>query len=238
MKTLITFFAALFIATVTFAGKPAATRSNADDRTFSVSNFDKLDLGSAFTIHVRQGGSFSVKASGRDKDIQELEASVSGGTLKIRYKDQKWGWNNRERITIDITMPTLKAADLSGATNTDIRGFKNQGSVAFDVSGASKLDMEVDADRLSIDFSGASSIVFTGKADRVEGELSGASSLRAFEMNSKTVNLSVSGASSARVSASEALNVEASGASSVRYKGGATKVSSNSSGASSVRKEG
>ena len=237
MKTLISFLAALLVATVTVATTPTA-RPNADDRTFSVSNFDKLDLGSAFTIHVRQGGSFSVKASGRDKDIQELEATVSNGTLKIRYKDKNWSMSNRERVTLDITMPALKAADLSGATSTDIRGFKNQGSVAFDVSGASKLDMEVDADRLTVDFSGASSIVFTGNADRMEGELSGASTLRAFDMSSKTVNLSVSGASSARVSASEALNVEASGASSVRYKGGATKVSSNSSGASSVRKEG
>ena len=43
MKTLITLFAALLLATVTFAGKPAPT-NRADDRTFSVSNFDKLAL--------------------------------------------------------------------------------------------------------------------------------------------------------------------------------------------------
>ena len=237
MKTLIPFFAALLIATVAFSGTPT-TRPNADDRTFPVSNFDKLDLGSAFTIHVRQGGSFSVKASGRDKDIQELEATVSGGTLKVRYKDKNWGWNNRERITLDITMPALKAAELSGATTTDVRGFKNQGSIAFEVSGASKLDMDVDADKFTLDASGASTIVLIGSADRVVAEVSGASSLRAFDMSSKAVTISASGASSARVSATEALTAEASGASSVRYKGGATKVSSNSSGASSVRKEG
>lgn len=237
MKTLFTFFAALLIATVAFAGKPPI-RPNADDRTFSVSNFDKLDLGAAFTIHVRQGGSFSVKASGRDKDIQELEATVSNGTLKVRYKDKNWGMSNRERVTLDITMPALKAAELSGATTTDIRGFKNQGSIAFDVSGASKLDMDVDADKFMLDASGASTIVLVGSAERVVAEVSGASTLRAFDMNSKAVTISASGASSARVSATEALTAEASGASSVRYKGGATKVSSNSSGASSVRKEG
>ena len=203
-------------------------------RTFSVNGFDKLDLGSAFVIHVKQGSSFSVKAVGQKKDLDELESNVSGGTLKIRYRDS-WG-RNRKRVTFDITMPTLRGIDFSGASTSDVQGFRNQGNISIDISGASTSTIELDADRVNVDFSGASTINLSGKASRMEGELSGATTLKAFDLQTKQVRLEVSGASGARVNATERLEVDASGASSVRYRGGAS-VSSNTSGASSVRRD-
>lgn len=203
-------------------------------RTFSVSGFDKLDLGSAFTINVRQGSNFSVKATGQKRDLDELDANVSGGTLKVRYKEN---WNrNRKRVAFEITMPTLRGIDFSGASTSEVRGFKNQGNMNIDVSGASTSTIEIDADRVNVDFSGASTINLIGKANRVEGDISGATTLKAFDLQTKTVRLEVSGASGARVNASERLEIDASGASSVRYRGGAS-VSSNTSGASSVRRD-
>ena len=205
-----------------------------ETRTFSVRDFDKLDMGSAFTIHVKQGSSFSVKATGQKRDLDELNAKVSGKTLNVRY-DGSWN-RNRKRVTFDITMPTLHGIDFSGASSSDVRGFRNQGNMSVEVSGASTTTIELDADRVAVDFSGASTVNLLGKASRIDGEVSGATTVKAFDLQTKQVELEVSGASSVRVNASEKLNIDASGASSVRYRGGAS-VSSNTSGASSVRRD-
>jgi Putative auto-transporter adhesin, head GIN domain len=204
-------------------------------RTFSLTGFDRLSLGSAFEITVTKGN-HAVKVEGRKEDLNDLEADVSGGKLRIRYKDS-FNWNrNRKRVSVTISMPTLKALDLSGATTSRVSGFNDLGTLDLDISGASKSDIQVKAERIVMDASGASTIILTGSANRLEGEVSGATSLRAYDFPVKEAFLDASGASNVRVSVNGKLEVEASGASSVRYRGTAS-VRSNTSGASSVRSE-
>jgi hypothetical protein len=234
MKTnLIPLFFLALVASLSFAFVSLSD----EVRTFNVNGFDKVDIGSAFTIHVTQSSQFSVKASGRDEDLNDLEATVSGGSLKVRYKNSKWGWNNRKNVRIDVTMPQLRGMDFSGASTATVRGFKNQGNVSVEVSGASTANIDLDADRVSVDFSGASTVNLNGKATRMEGDVSGATTLKAYGLDTKQVVLEVSGASGASVLATERVSVQASGASSVRYRGGGS-VSVNASGASSVRRDG
>ncbi len=227
----------LFILALVASLSVAFTHPMEDVRTFNVSGFDKVDMGSAFTINVVQGSQFSVKATGRDEDLDNLEANVTGSTLKIRYKSSNWGWkNNRKQVRIDVTMPKLRGMDFSGACTATVRGFRNQGNVRLEISGASTTNIDLDADQLDVDFSGASTVNLNGKATRMEGEVSGATTVKAYNLQTKQVVLDVSGASGVSVSATEKVNVQASGASSVRYRGGAS-VSSNTSGASSVRRD-
>jgi len=234
MKTnTLTLFVLALVASLSFA----FTRPMEEVRTFNVSGFDKVDMGSAFTINIVQGSQFSVKATGRDEDLDDLEANVTGNTLKIRYKNTKWGWNNRKQVRIDVTMPQLRGMDFSGACTATVRGFRNQGNVRLEISGASTTNIDLDADQLAVDFSGASTVNLNGKATRMEGEVSGATTVKAYNLQTRQVVLDVSGASGVSVSATEKVNVQASGASSVRYRGGAS-VSSNTSGASSVRRDG
>jgi len=204
-------------------------------RTFNLKDFDRLSLGSAFEINVTKG-SYAVKVEGRKQDLAELEADVSGDKLRIRYKDShNWG-KNRKRVMVTISMPTLKGLDLSGATTSTISGFNDLGTLDLDISGASKSDIRLKAQKIIMDASGASTITLTGSASRIEGEVSGATSLRAYDFSVKDAFLDVSGASSIKLNVSGKLEVEASGASNVRYRGTAS-VRSSTSGASSVKGE-
>ena len=47
-----------------------------ESRSFSVSGFSKLEMGSAFKIDVKQGNKYSVTTSGRSEDLNDLEANV------------------------------------------------------------------------------------------------------------------------------------------------------------------
>ncbi|GAB3326735.1 hypothetical protein GCM10027299_26120 [Larkinella ripae] len=204
-----------------------------ETRTFTVSNFDKLDLGSAFTIHVTRGSGYKVTASGRASDLEDLEARVVSNELQVRYKD-KLGNRNRQRVTINISLPDLKAVEFSGASRSDVTGFRNLKELDVDISGASTSTIEVDAERLQVDLSGASNVTLTGQAKRLDGEVSGATTLKAYDLKVSSAKVDVSGASSARMHVTDRLEAEASGASSVTYRGSAS-LRSNTSGASSVR---
>ena len=234
--TSLVFAGALLLTACSFSSE---NRERQDDdrttRTFDLKGFDRLSLGSAFEITVTKGN-YSVKVEGRKQDLNDLEAEVSGGKLRVHYKDS-FNWNrNRKRVSVTISMPTVKALDFSGATTSRVSGFDDLGTLDLDISGASKSDIQVKAQRIVMDASGASTITLTGSAGRLEGDVSGATSLRAYDFPVKEAILDASGASSVRVSVNGKLEVEASGASSVRYRGTAS-VRSNTSGARSVKSE-
>jgi hypothetical protein len=205
-----------------------------ETRTFNLSDFDRLDLGSAFTIHVTKGSGYKVTASGRSADLQDLEGKVVSNKLQIRYKENL-GWNrNRQRVTINVTLPDLKSVSFSGASRSDVTGFRNLKELGVDISGASTSTIEVDAERVNVDLSGASNVTLTGQSKRLEGEVSGATTLKAYDLKVASAKVDLSGASSARLNVTDRLDAEASGASSLTYKGSAS-IRSNTSGASSIK---
>lgn len=204
-------------------------------RDIDLTNFDELSMGSAFTIHVQKGANFRIQVTGELNDIDDLEATVNrSGVLEIRYRNT-WR-NNRERMDIDIVMPSLRAVDFSGASVSTIEGFENVNNLDIELSGASKSNLIGSANNLSIDLSGASQLDLRGSGTYLSGDLSGASQLFAFDFPIKEANLGLSGASRARVWASNLLKIDASGGSNVRYKGSPT-IDQRLSGGSTITRE-
>ncbi|WP_373514401.1 head GIN domain-containing protein [Persicitalea sp.] len=204
-------------------------------RELNLTNFDQLAMGSAFSIRVKQGANFSIEATGELNDLDDLDASISrSNVLEIKYRNN---WRkNRDRMDIDIVMPSLRGVDFSGASVSTIEGFENERTLDYRLSGASKSTFTGSTERLSLNLSGASELILNGKSGLVIGEISGASQLYAFDFPSDEVDLNLSGASRARVRVAKFLKVDASGASNVRYKGDPT-VEQRLSGGSSVSKE-
>lgn len=206
---------------------------NPEDKTYDLKNFDKLEMGNAFHINVKQGVDFKIKANGDSRDIDDLIVKVTSGELKIYYS--KWRVR-RYRMEIEIEMPTVKEIDFSGASTSYIQGFNNLDELEIDLSGSSMATLSADARFYEIDLSGASELDLEGNGKEMSVDLSGASKLNAFDTLVDKATLDVSGASTGRVNVKETLNIKASGASKVRYRGN-PHVSSNLSGSSNVEKD-
>lgn len=200
-------------------------------RTFDFRNFDELEMGNAFYVHVTPGPSFEVSATGERNDLDDLNIFVQDGKLTARYNNS---WKSRRRMDIDITMPDLASVDFSGAVNATIGNFENLPSIEIDLSGASKCNFDGSGTTLKFDINGASELSVYGKMKFLDGEASGASQLNAFDLSAEESDLDISGASHANVWVTRLLDVKASGASSVRYRGN-PKVEKEVSGGSSVR---
>lgn len=203
-----------------------------DEKQFSIVDFDRLEMGSAFIIDVEQGDFFSVEARGDRRNIDDLKVYKDGNTLVIRYDDN----HNRHHDTfITITMPSLRAANFSGASNSRVSGFTDMEELDFYLSGASLSQLDVEAEEINVVLSGASNLTLTGYGVELNSEISGASVMNSFNYTVSEAKVSVSGSSKAHVYADDELEAIASGASVIYYKG-EPNVNSSVSGASSVVK--
>ncbi|WP_027303056.1 head GIN domain-containing protein [Rudanella lutea] len=210
-------FAPLFTSCIIDLG-PNGVLGDYDEETttFALSDFDRLNMGSAFIINVTQGPTFSITARGDDDAIDDLEVYTRSGTLYARYRNNRI---RRHQTRFTITMPTLREVVFTGASKSDVSGFRGLSALDVDLSGASKGNFSVQADRLDVNLSGASKAQFSGNGNSLRADVSGASELESFNYSFANAVLDVSGASHVYVTATNSLDVTASGASKVRYRG-------------------
>ncbi len=187
-----------------------------DSRTYAIVDFDRIVTGDAMIINIKQGNSFSIEANGDRRNLEDLMVYKTGSTLVIRYEHYE---KRQYNTSLNITLPALMGADFSGAANAQISGFTDINEFDLVLSGASLAQLDLEITELNFVLSGASQLRLTGKGETLHGTLTGASLLSAFSYPSSQAKLTVSGASNAKVSVSQALDVNASGASLVLYRG-------------------
>ena len=77
------------------------------EQPFSAVDFNRLEIGNAMFITVRQGSVYSVSAKGDRRNIDDLLVDRVGNTLVVRFSEDE---NRRHTISINITMPELRSA--------------------------------------------------------------------------------------------------------------------------------
>jgi hypothetical protein len=204
-----------------------------EEKQYSLTDFDRVEMGDAFIVQIEYGNYFSITARGDRRNISDLVVKKSGNTLIVRYDEPG---NRKHETYIDIVMPSIVSADMSGATNSVITGFQSLASFSVFLSGASVAQIDVTTSNFDLNLSGASVMDLRGATESLAAEISGASSLKAFNFQAANANLNVSGSSAGKIKVSSQLKAIVTGASSVVYRGNPT-VESDVSGASSVIKD-
>jgi len=199
----------------------------------AVSHFTKLEIGGAYKVLLSQGDQEKLVIEADKDEIGEIVTEVVGNKLKIYTKS---GWGKRfHEMTIYLTFKDLEYIDFSGAVEVNADIALTFSELEMDVSGAAEIDLEMKADKYTAEFSGASEINFRGSCKTGYIEISGASELRAEDLQFEELTLDLSGASEAKVFATNKLRIDASGASEIKYKGNPPDISIDESGASSIK---
>jgi hypothetical protein len=204
-----------------------------DERNYAITDFDRLEMGSAFIIKVQQGEFFDINVRGDRRNLDDLDVFKEGSTLVIRFDNN--GGRHHDTY-VNITMPLVEAVNFSGATNSTVTGFELDDSFRIFLSGASVCQVNGDFQNTSVLLSGASNLTMTGYGNSLNAEVSGASYLQAFHYTVDEADVEASGSSRAKISVSSDLKAEASGASIIYYRGEPT-VDMKTSGSSSVVKD-
>jgi hypothetical protein len=181
-------------------------------------DFIEVTVGSTFEVDITQGEMFRVAVTADAKLFDFITVNNTEKTLNISM-DTKGMSVEYAKLRASITMPDLRAANLSGAVKGTIKGFKSDNAFAAVVSGTSELRGTIEAVTIQIKAEGASTVDLAGsaKSSAVKGSGSSTLSLSRCTINSITINLS--GTSSAQVNATDELSYDLTGISKLSYAG-------------------
>ncbi|MFD0792237.1 head GIN domain-containing protein [Mucilaginibacter litoreus] len=201
--------------------------------THKVGDFTKLDIAGGFKVTLKQDSSQNVVITADDNLLQYILTDVNGGTLRIKNKRNICG--SRE-ITLVIGVRNLNEIEASGGIELKTDGRLNVKDLHFDLSGATKVDMDLSAANVSTEGSGATEIALRGQAASHDLHLSGSGKVNALDFVVGRYNIETSGASECKVNVLNELSVHTTGASDIQYRGNPGTVNSEKTGASTLKK--
>jgi hypothetical protein len=192
-------------------GRGVKGSGNAVAETRDAKGFKSVEVGGIFKVEIVAQKDFGVEVTADDNLLQHIRTEVDGDVLKISTQGRV---NPSSPMIVRVSAPDIEHLDVSGVANVTVSGLKNA-AFGVDTSGASKIELSGETDKLTIDVSGAS---------KIEAE----------NLKARAASVDASGASKITVFATESVRAEASGASKIFYAGGAADVVKSTSGASSV----
>ena len=179
-----------------------------DERTISA--FTNIDAGGAFQIEW-QSGAPTLSITTDENLLPYIDNQISGETLHLHTREQIWPTHG---IKVVISSPTRTGAKTSGAAKL----------TANQLSGP----------RFALESTGAAEVKLDGNIDELLADMTGASELHAGDLQTKTTEISTTGAADAEIAVSETLKVAITGAGKVSYSGSPKTIEKHISGAGSI----
>jgi hypothetical protein len=210
------FFALILFLAFSFSWIPSGTIVGsgnvvAQDRLFS--GFSSIGISSGFAFAITQSSSYTVRTIADDNIQNDIQISQSGGTLSVGLKPAYSVTTSTLRV--EISMPSLGRLELSGGAHGSVKGFVSTSNFVVDASGGSKVQMEGQANDLTINGSGGSQLDLSDFAVR-------------------NANVNLSGGSTADVDPSGRIDANLSGGSHLYYSDNPALGSINVSGGSTI----
>ena len=207
-----------------------------------LANFSKIRHkgGLNYEITLRKAETAKIEIWSDEYDVKNIDISAENGTLRIEDEEgnlKSMSKNDRLKIYATIYYTELSEIETRGVMNLKNEGTIKGEKLRLSISGAGKMDLNLDVEKLLVSMSGASNLTFKGKATYQELEVSGAGNIRASDLEGKEGEIQVSGVGNVHVNVSESLEAQVSGVGNIRYKGDPKRLVSKASGIGNIKKD-
>lgn len=198
---------------------------------FQTGPFSGVEAGGIFSVSLYQGETFDVMIDADETIMTDISARVRNGVLTLEYTGKA---RNLDRIVAHVTAPQFLMLKGSGVGSFKSETTLHSPSLKIEGGGASNFNLDVDTDMLTTQLTGASNATLSGRATVHQLKVSGASLVKAFDLETETTEVNISGASNARVAATTLLSGEVSGTSTLAVKERPISQSINLSGLATI----
>lgn len=198
----------------------------------NVSDFTKVEFGGNIRLKIKEDSTFSMKITADDNIQKEIKTRVRNGVLEI---EMDGNFCNSGLIEIELGAKKWEGIKASGATQIISENQIHTDNFKLDLSGASKVNLDLVTGKLSTESSGSATILLRGQARQHDVDLSGASEIHAYDFVVSDYRIESSGASNCEINALTSLFVKTSGASKIYYKGNPKEISEDKTGASTLK---
>jgi hypothetical protein len=212
------------------------TEQTTEDR--HLSGFNAVSVSGSWDIYITQGSTESVKVEAPSNVIGKIITEVDGGTLKIYSKNENWGWNNwgNKKIVVYITAKILNSIGMSGSGDIYFKNGIKGDKLVLRVSGSGDISGKVSVNELESSISGSGDIKVSGTAGTSTVKVVGSGDFTGGDLVTQNTSVKVAGSGDARVNAKQKVEAAVAGSGDIYYTGGATNVSSSTSGSGDVHK--
>ena len=197
-----------------YIGRGVRGSGNRKTEKRTLASFKSVEASGAFEVNIVCQQSQSFEIEGDDNLLPIIKTDVNDDNLRIHSDTQ---YSASKPIAIRISIPDLKKFTSAGAGDIHISGVKN--------------------DQLVFSNTGAANIEASGETKFVDIKSSGAGNIETNALHAERARISVSGAATVDVYASQQLDVSVSGIGSVTYSGNPPVVNKSVSGIGSVSRK-
>src|SRR3989475_267197 len=180
-----------------------------DQRT--ISSFANIAASGAFQIEWKSGAP-ALSITTDENLLPYIDNQISGETLHLHTREQIWPTHG---IKVVISSPTRTGAKISGAVKL----------IANQIAGP----------KFAVGSTGATQVTLDGSVDELLADMTGASELKASGLQTKTSEISTTGAGDAEIAVANTLKVAITGAGKVTYSGNPKTIEKHITGAGSIR---
>jgi len=207
---------------------------NVKSETRTINNFSQLSLeGGSYKVILTQGPTVSLKITGDDNLMGDIESDVSGNKLTVKTEGNICPSGE---TVLNITVKDLSYLGTSGMVDISSDGKIITKDIEFDFSGTTKLTLNLEAANVTTTGSGMIDLTLTGQATTHKVAVSGSAQIDALDFVVGKYDIESSGAGSYKINVLTNLKVNTSGTSDIQYRGNPANVDNNQSGAGSIKK--
>ncbi|HEY0131570.1 MAG TPA: head GIN domain-containing protein [Allosphingosinicella sp.] len=200
----------------------AAVPAGAAERSYSITDFDRVQVDGPYRVTLTTGRSSAARAEGSTEALDHVSVDVQGGTLRVRRNRSAWGGypgGGAGPVTIALTTRDLRNAAVVGSGSLDIdraRGLR----VDLSVSGSGRLTVgSVEADNLIVGLLGGGRITVAGRARQLKATLQGSGDFAASGLSTDDAQIASDTAGSVAVAVTRTARVNATGSGDVEIIG-------------------
>ncbi|NND31412.1 MAG: DUF2807 domain-containing protein [Saprospiraceae bacterium] len=186
------------------------------EESFRIDDVHSIDLRMDAIVFLTQGDDREVVISGQANIIDEIDFRVRNRELVI---DNHRCIRNFDEIQIFITVPDIRELSIAGSGKISSQNQLNVNDLQLSISGSGDMDLDIVGDDVSGRISGSGSMKLSGLIDDLNFTVSGSGTLRAFDLESQTANVTISGSGDVEITVIEALDVRISGSGNVYFRG-------------------
>lgn len=200
-----------------------AENAHAQKENREVKNFDEVELAISADCYLTQGNDFECRLEGDESVLSEVETTLSGATLKIKY-NKPLQFRNPKRIKVYITMPSIKALSITGSGDVIANKTLEANTLKLLVTGSGDFLMEdLKVRELEAKISGSGSMELSGSksGQDLEVKITGSGQYEADELSFEKARVSITGSGNAYVRAKDELDIQVTGSGNVYYSGNA-----------------
>jgi len=217
----------VFLPIISYAAEAISEIRNVD-------KFHSVEFRGHGVVYLTPGYDYEVRLEGKEMLLKDYETVVDSGVLVIKSDSWLKFWRKKP-ITVYVSMPRVRKLSVAGSGSIVGEATIYSDTLTVELTGSGEIELDVDTKQLGSIIYGSGEIRLSGSAKAFQHTIAGSGDLNAFNLETESSDIKITGSGNCELSASNRLNVLISGSGTVFYRGDPRTVSQEVSGSGKIK---